>query len=134
MKTVILYDSLCALCNQSVRIVKRLDWLHRFIYSDIQDWESVHARHPQLDREATLSAMHIVRPDGKIYAGYEAIRQISRELPLFFWVYPLLYLPGVTWIGPDSTAGFQRIATNSTGYLAARHNVKVALVEFTRGE
>jgi hypothetical protein len=28
--------------------------------------------------------MHIVRPDGSLYAGYAALRQISRELPLFF--------------------------------------------------
>ncbi len=99
-KTAIFYDGLCALCNRSVRILKRLDWLHRFEYSDVQDWERVHARYPQLDREAALESMHVVRPDGKMYAGYAALRQISRELPLFFWIYPLLYLPGVTWAGP----------------------------------
>jgi predicted DCC family thiol-disulfide oxidoreductase YuxK len=100
MKVVILYDGLCALCNQSVQLVKRLDWLHRFVYSNVQDWETVHARYPQLDREATLGAMHVVRPDGQVYRGYEGIRQIIRELPLFFWIYPLLFLPGVTWVGP----------------------------------
>ena len=100
MKTVILFDGLCALCNQSVSIIKPLDWRHAFTYSDVQDWENVHARYPELDREATLGAMHIVRPDGKVYAGYEAVRQIIRELPLLFWAYPLLFLPGVTTLGP----------------------------------
>jgi predicted DCC family thiol-disulfide oxidoreductase YuxK len=100
IKTVIFYDGLCALCNQSVRILKRLDWLHRFEYIDLQAWESVHARYPQLDREAVLGAMHVIRPDGRLYAGYAALRQISRELPLLFWIFPLLYLPGVTWAGP----------------------------------
>ena len=98
--TAVFYDGLCALCNQSVRILKRLDWLRRFEYHDIQEWERVHASYPQLDRAAALGAMHIVRPDGSLYAGYAALRQISRELPLFFWVYPLLFLPGVTWAGP----------------------------------
>jgi predicted DCC family thiol-disulfide oxidoreductase YuxK len=100
MKTIIFYDGLCALCNQSVAILKRLDWLHRLEYADLQAWESVHALYPQLDREAALDAMHVFRPDGELYAGYAAIRQISRELPLFCWVYPLLYLPGVTSAGP----------------------------------
>jgi predicted DCC family thiol-disulfide oxidoreductase YuxK len=44
--------------------------------------------------------MHVIRPDGRLYAGYAALRQISRELPLLFWIFPLLYLPGVTWAGP----------------------------------
>ena len=100
MQTVILYDGLCALCNQSVRVIKRLDWQHAFEYIDVQDWTNVHARYPQIEREAALGAMHIVRPDGRVYAGYPGVRQIIRHLPLLFWMYPLLFLPGLTWLGP----------------------------------
>jgi predicted DCC family thiol-disulfide oxidoreductase YuxK len=100
MKTVILYDGLCALCNQSVRIIKPLDWRQAFAYTDVQDWDNVHTRYPQVDRDAALGAMHVIPPDGHIYAGYEGVRQIIKRLPLVCWLYPLLYLPGFTWLGP----------------------------------
>jgi predicted DCC family thiol-disulfide oxidoreductase YuxK len=100
MQTVILYDGLCAFCNQSVRIIKYLDWGKAFTYTDLQDWSNVHERYPMLDRVAVAGAIHVIRLDGKIYAGYEGARQIVRHLPLFFWLYPLLYLPGITWLGP----------------------------------
>jgi len=100
MQMVILYDGLCALCIQSVRIIKRLDWRHAFVYTDVQDWVTVHARYPQIDHAAAIGAMHIVRPDGNVYAGYPGVRQIIRQLPLVFWMYPLLYLPGISWLGP----------------------------------
>src|SRR5260221_6203689 len=99
-KTVILYDGLCALCNQSVRVVKRLDWARAFVYTDIQEWDTVHSRYPQLDRNAISGAMHVIPSDGKVYAGYEGVRQIIKRLPLLFWLYPIMHLPGIKWLGP----------------------------------
>jgi predicted DCC family thiol-disulfide oxidoreductase YuxK len=99
-QTVILFDGLCALCNQSVRIVKRLDWNHAFTYTDIQDWETVHSRYPQLDRDTISGAMHVIPSDGNVYAGYNGVRQIVRRLPLLFWLFYVMNLPGVRWIGP----------------------------------
>jgi predicted DCC family thiol-disulfide oxidoreductase YuxK len=100
MQTVVLYDGLCELCNQSVRLIKRLDWRHAIAYSDVQDWANIHLRYPQINRTAAIGAMHVVRPDGNIYAGYPGVRQIIQQLPLVSWMYPMLFLPGVTWLGP----------------------------------
>ena len=99
-QTVVLYDGLCALCRQSVRWIKRLDWRQAIAYMDLQDWTTVHARYPQLDRDAISGAMHVVTADGAVYVGYAGVRQIIRVLPLVFWLYPLLYLPGLNWLGP----------------------------------
>src|ERR1041385_935511 len=98
MQTVVLYDGLCALCNQSVRLVKLLDWRHAIVYTDLQDWTAVHTRYPDLDRDALSGAMHVIGTGDQVYAGYAGVRQIVRVLPLVFWLYPLLYLPGVTWL------------------------------------
>jgi predicted DCC family thiol-disulfide oxidoreductase YuxK len=99
-KTVVVYDGLCGLCTQSVWLIKRLDWLRRLEYLDAQDWPTVHARFPQLDQDAILGQIHMVTPDGRIYVGYEGMRRIIRYFPLVFWLYPLLFLPGITWLGP----------------------------------
>ncbi|MHB8626814.1 MAG: thiol-disulfide oxidoreductase DCC family protein [Aggregatilineales bacterium] len=120
--TVVLYDGLCALCVQSVRWIKRLDWRHTITYTDLQDWTTVHVRYPQLDRDAISGAMHVVGADGTVYVGYASVRQIIRVLPLIFWLYPLLYLPGLNWLGPKvyrwiATHRYQlnRVSGGSTG-------------------
>src|SRR5258707_14119301 len=100
MQTVVLYDGMCALCNQSVRWVKRLDWQHAIGYTDLQDWTTVHARYPQLDYGAISGAMHVVGADGAIYVGYESVRQIIRALPLVSWLFPRMNLPGLGVLGP----------------------------------
>jgi predicted DCC family thiol-disulfide oxidoreductase YuxK len=100
MQIVVLYDGLCALCNQSVRLVKSLDWQHSIVYEDIQDWTKIHVLYPDLDRDALSGAMHVIGTGNRVYAGYAGVRQIIRVLPLVFCLYPLLYLPGLTWLGP----------------------------------
>ena len=100
MKTVVVYDGLCGLCTRSVRLVKRLDWLHALEYLDAQDWEQVHLRYPQLDQQAILGQIHLIALDQRVYVGYEGIRRVLRDLPPVTWLYPLLFLPGITWLGP----------------------------------
>ena len=98
--TVVIYDGLCGICQQSVRIIKRLDWNHAVEYLDAQGWDEVHNRYPQLTQDAILGQIHVVATDGRIFVGYEGVRWITRSLPLVFWLYPILFLPGITWLGP----------------------------------
>ncbi len=99
-RTVVIYDGLCGLCTSSVRTLRRLDWLGRLEYLDAQEWEAVHARYPQLDAGAVLGAIHVIPPDGRVLVGYAGVRHLVRHLPLVAWLYPLLFLPGITWLGP----------------------------------
>lgn len=96
---VMLYDGLCGVCQQSVRLVKRLDRQQRIEYLDARDWLTVSARFPTLDREAILGLIHVISPDGRVTVGFEGVRSLARYLSLLRWVAPLLYLPGMTWLG-----------------------------------
>jgi predicted DCC family thiol-disulfide oxidoreductase YuxK len=100
MTTVVVYDGSCGLCIRSVRLIRRLDWLHALEYLDAQDREQVHARYPQLDQRAILGQMHLVAPDQRVHVGYQGIRCLLGDLPLVAWLYPLSFLPGITWLGP----------------------------------
>ncbi len=40
-----------------------------------------------------------MRPDGKTYGGFFAVRDIARHLPLSFLLALLLYIPGVSLLG-----------------------------------
>jgi predicted DCC family thiol-disulfide oxidoreductase YuxK len=99
-RTVMVYDGACGLCTSSMRVVRRLDWRQRIEYLDAQDWATVQRRYPTLDREAILGLIHVITPDGRILVGYPGVRALLRELPLLMVLYPLLFLPGITWLGP----------------------------------
>lgn len=99
-QTVVIFDGLCSLCVGSVRALKRLDWRHRLTYVDVQQWAFLETHYPALERDAVLGAIHVVTGDGRILAGYEAVRHVLRYLPALMWLVPLLHVPGVTWLGP----------------------------------
>lgn len=98
-RTVMLYDGRCGLCTTSRRLVRRLDWLGRIEYVDAQAADTVAARFPALDAAAILGAIHVITPAGRVFVGYEGVRALARELPLTMWLYPLLWLPGISWLG-----------------------------------
>ena len=55
--------------------------------------------YPKLDSQETLNRMLSIRPDGKIYGGFFAVRDIMRHLPLTFLPSLFLYIPGVSLAG-----------------------------------
>jgi len=99
MQTVMLYDGFCALCMQSLRMIRPLDWRGAIEYLNLQEWDNVSQRFPQLEYEQLMGAVHVVRPDGAVLAGYKGVRELLRQLPLTMWLYPILLLPGVSWLG-----------------------------------
>jgi predicted DCC family thiol-disulfide oxidoreductase YuxK len=99
-KAIVLYDGECPLCQRSVAILKRLDWLGRLRFQDARDREHLPASEVPLDPERLLVEMHLLTPDRKrVYAGFAAFRWIAGRLPLLSAIVPLLYLPGVPWLG-----------------------------------
>ncbi|MBN2469417.1 MAG: DUF393 domain-containing protein [Anaerolineae bacterium] len=99
-RIVMLYDGHCGLCTSSQRLVRRLDWLGRIEYLDAQARDVVAARFPGLDPAAILGAIHVITPEGRVFVGYEGVRALTRALPPVMWLYPLLFLPGIRWLGP----------------------------------
>jgi predicted DCC family thiol-disulfide oxidoreductase YuxK len=102
MRTTVIYDSGCALCTQSVRLIRRLDWRRALDYLDAQNPTNVHQQFPalvdQLDAQELLGEIHVVVGD-RVFAGYAGMRAIVRWLPLVIGLYPLMFVPGITWIG-----------------------------------
>lgn len=54
---------------------------------------------PQLSSEETQNRMVSIRPDGKTYGGFYAVRDIAAHLPLTLLPALTLYIPGVSLIG-----------------------------------
>lgn len=99
-KAVVLFDGMCEFCKRGVALWKRLDWRGRLAFQDCRDTANLpHCAEP-LDRHRMLEEMHVVTPDRKhALRGYAAIRWMAWRVPLGWPVAPLMYLPGVPWLG-----------------------------------
>jgi predicted DCC family thiol-disulfide oxidoreductase YuxK len=99
-KAVVLYDGECPLCRRGVRILKRLDWLKRLHYQNCRDTAHLPPCAEPLVPEKLIEQMHLVTPDRKhAYVGFKAFRWMAWRLPLTLPIAPLLYIPGVGWLG-----------------------------------
>jgi predicted DCC family thiol-disulfide oxidoreductase YuxK len=99
-KAVVLYDGQCPLCQRSVRLLKKMDWLKRLHYQDCRDTAHLPPCKTPLEAEKLLEQMHVVTPDrAKAHAGFSAFRWMAWRMPLTWVFAPFLYLPGARWAG-----------------------------------
>ena len=99
-KAVVLYDGLCPFCQRAVRLLKRLDWLRQTHCQDCRDTAHLPPCAEPLEPKKLLEQMHVVTPDRKhALAGYRAVRWMAWRMPLTLPIAPLLYVPGVPWLG-----------------------------------
>ena len=97
---LVLYDGGCRLCTRSKRWLTRLDWRGRLRLADITtEWDRLSRVHPTLRFEACTRSMDVVAPDGRITSGFDALRTIAWVVPTLTWLAPLLYFPGVPFVG-----------------------------------
>jgi predicted DCC family thiol-disulfide oxidoreductase YuxK len=55
-------------------------------------------RFPELTHDRMMSEMVIVDTSGEIHGGSDAVRYLSRRLPLLWPAMPILHLPGSAWL------------------------------------
>jgi predicted DCC family thiol-disulfide oxidoreductase YuxK len=71
--------------------------------------EGVLGRFPGVSHEACMQRMHVVRPDGRVFAAAEAVARALTLLPLVGWVGFLYYVPGVRQL---AELGYRVVAKN----------------------
>jgi len=94
----VLYDGACPRCRASMAFITAAD-PDRLVEPIDLTAVDVKSVHPSLTPEKCLTSMHLVRADGRVLAGYDAVVAIGRWLPLFWPAGWPGGLPGVTWAG-----------------------------------
>ncbi|HTR19893.1 MAG TPA: DUF393 domain-containing protein [Gemmatimonadales bacterium] len=89
----LIYDGACGLCRAAVARVAAWDREHRVTLVPFQDEDAVAPFGIELP--ALAAAMHLVFPDGRVFAGADAIPELLRLLPGRGWLAPWFDLPGV---------------------------------------
>lgn len=92
-RATLIFDGECGICQQAVSLLKRWDREHVLRYVPFQDSAAV-ARF-EIALPALAAAMHLVVPDGRVYAGADAVPELLRLFPGKRWLAPLFRIPGV---------------------------------------
>jgi len=91
---IALYDGHCVFCTRQAKELERIVGPKRVELVSFQD-EGVLGRFPGVSYEACMKRLHVVRPDGRVFAGAEAVARAVALLPIVGWVAFLYYVPGV---------------------------------------
>ncbi len=91
---VVIYDGQCRFCQGQVRNLQRLDrWGRRLSFLSLHD-PRVSQRYPDLSHDQLMAQMFVVDTRGNRYGGSDAVRYLTRRLPLLWPAMPILHLPG----------------------------------------
>lgn len=95
-RPVVLFDGQCVFCTTTVRWLRRLDWVG-LAYEDFKVSPIPAAR--GIDQLAVRRELHLLRGE-KVWTGFRAFREfaVTSGGPLVV-ISPLLFLPGMAWIG-----------------------------------
>lgn len=101
----LIYDGECGMCRQAVDRLQRWDREHRLRYVPFQDESAVASFGIALP--ALAAAMHLVLPDGRAFAGADAVPELGKLLPGKRWWAWGFAVPGVR---PVARRVYRRIA------------------------
>lgn len=107
-RDTVLYDGACRFCVSQIGTLAWLDRRRRLRFVSLHD-PLVAREFPELSADMLLKQMYVVAPSGEAYGGAEALRYLSRALPLLWPLAPLLHLPGSL---PVWQAGYRFVARN----------------------
>ena len=92
-RDTVLYDGQCWFCRGQIGLLKRFDAVGRLRFRSLHDPE-VGRDFPELSPEEMMREMIVVDRDGRARGGAEAVRYLSRRLPLLWPLAVPLHLPG----------------------------------------
>lgn len=91
---VVIYDGHCNFCKAGVQNLRRLDWGgKRLAFLSLHD-DRVSDRYPDLTRKQLMDQMYVIDQQGQRHGGADAVRYLSRRLPMLWFAAPILHLPG----------------------------------------
>jgi predicted DCC family thiol-disulfide oxidoreductase YuxK len=116
----VLFDGACPFCTRSARAIQRVFGVESVTLRDFQQPGALEP-HPTVTLDALRAKMHVVMPDGRVFAGAEAFARIVARVPVLGWMAWLYYVPGArqiadaayAWVAKHRYRLFRRTACTS---------------------
>jgi len=91
---VVVFDGQCNFCRAGVNRLRSLDRRgDRLAFLSLHD-ERVGQRYPDLTHDDLMDQMYVIDGQGNRHGGSDAVRYLTRRLPLLWPAMPILHLPG----------------------------------------
>lgn len=92
-RDTVLYDGQCRFCRGQIAALRRFDLAGRLRFLSLHDPE-VSRDFPELSADDLMKEMYVVDREGRARPGAEAVRYLSRRLPLLWPLAVPLHVPG----------------------------------------
>jgi predicted DCC family thiol-disulfide oxidoreductase YuxK len=92
-RDTVLYDGRCRFCRSQIAILRAVDLAGCLTFTSLHD-PSVARDFPELTHDDLLAQMYVVDTRGRARGGAEAVRYLSRRLPLLWPLALPLHVPG----------------------------------------
>jgi predicted DCC family thiol-disulfide oxidoreductase YuxK len=93
-RDVVLYDGNCNACALAARRLHQMDLgSGRLAFMSLHD-ARVGQRYPDLSFDDLMAQMYVIDRAGNRHGGADAVRYLTRRLPLMWPLMPLLHIPG----------------------------------------
>ncbi len=93
-RDVVIFDGKCNACKLAARRMHQLDiGDKRLSFLSLHD-KRVENRYPELSYDDLMDQMYVIDTTGKRHGGAEAVRYLSRRLPMLWPLCPVLHIPG----------------------------------------
>jgi predicted DCC family thiol-disulfide oxidoreductase YuxK len=93
LRDTVIYDGHCRFCRSQIALLRRLDLVGSLDFIS-QHESSVPRDYPELSPDDLHSQMYVVDRGGHARGGAEAVRYLTRRLPLLWPLAVPLHVPG----------------------------------------
>ncbi len=91
---VVIYDGHCNFCTAQVSNLRRLDvGGPRLAFLSLHD-QRVAERYPDLKHDDLMKQMYVIDSHDRRHGGADAVRYLTRRLPMLWIAAPILHIPG----------------------------------------
>lgn len=90
---VVLYDGQCNFCTSQINNLRRFDGKDRLAFVSLHH-PDVAINYPDLSIEQLMEQMWVISPAGNRYGGADAVRYLTRRLPILWLLAPVMHIPG----------------------------------------
>ena len=92
-KDIVIFDGHCNFCRSQVERLNWFDRWNRLAFLSLHD-PRVAERYADLSYDEMMAQMYVVGDDQRRRGGSDAVRYLSRKMPLLWPAMPILHLPG----------------------------------------
>ena len=93
------YDQECPLCVRTKIVISHFDALGKVEFLPVQVWHEKEKAFENVPFEQALNSIYSLDAAGRLREGFDTYVQVFRRVPVFFPLYLLCLVPGISFIG-----------------------------------